>query len=117
MTKPVVAVEDRQWIARALRDGVPLAEICRELSLDAAAVVAAHRIHQRGFGKSSPVAAAPADNGAGVYRRKTCARCSARFTTTPQRRVLCARCFRVADDGVGDPGDGGNTGDLETLDR
>ena len=112
---PAIATEDRQWIARQLRNGAEMTDICQELGLDAAAVVQAHRLHQRGHGKASPVAPAPADNGSGCYLRKNCAKCRERFTTTPRRRALCSRCFLSADDGGGDPGDGDTVGDLRVL--
>ena len=87
-----VSTADKQWIARAIRDGVGLGAICRELDRDAATVRAAHAAHQ-GSGKRTHIAHAPSDNGSGVYRRRACAKCGGRFTTTPRRRVCVHRMF------------------------
>ena len=103
-------VEDRQWLAGQLRDGAPMADICRELDLDSATVRGLHHLHQENDGKRSPVAEAPSDNAAGCYKRRDCAKCGRRFTTPLKRRLLCNRCFKSADDSGFDPGDGDSSG-------
>ena len=110
-----VSVEDRQWLAGQLRDGAPMADICRELDLDSATVREAHHVHQEGIGRGASIALAPADNGTGCYKRKNCSKCGRRFTTTPRRRLLCYPCFRNADDSGFDPGDGDSSGDLREI--
>ena len=93
-----------------------MAVICKELQLTSAAVRAAHHVHQEGTGKGAAIAEAPSANGTGCYRRKNCARCGKRFTSTPKRRMLCAGCFKSADSASGfDPGDGEGVGDLRTM--
>ena len=113
--RDTVPVEDRQWLAGQLRDGAPMADICRELDLDSATVRGLHHLHQEGDGKGATIALAPSDNAAGCYRRKNCAKCNRRFTTTPKRRMLCRGCFRNAADSGFDPGDGEGVGDMRTM--
>ena len=109
---PILRIEDKQWLARQLRDGVGMGEICRELDRDAATIRRAFRSHQ---GPRAHVAPAPAANDRGVYRRRNCALCRRRFSTSVTRRLLCILCFERADDGLNDPGDGGSTGDLTVI--